>query len=241
MQSTTFNQVNVLQRDISSNSLKYIAIAAMFFDHLFAVFLAQDSMEGILSRIPGRIVAPIMCYLIAEGFFYTSDVRRYIKRLVIFAAISHFPYVLYFDLPWWKATSVIWSLALGLIALTVYKSDKISIYFKVPLILFCCMLAIPADWNYVAVLWILFFGIFRGNIVKQMISFVLIGLIFHIIPSVMDFGWARLNQLGILIAIPLLVMYKGRRGRKSKALKWGFYVFYPLHLILLFILYKALF
>lgn len=96
MQST-----NLYQRDLTSNSLKYIAIIAMFFDHFFAVFLSQDSIEGILSRIPGRVVAPIMCYLIAEGFFYTSNVKKYVNRMLIFAAISHFPFVIYFGLPWW--------------------------------------------------------------------------------------------------------------------------------------------
>src|SRR4051812_8597367 len=109
--------ISNFQKDISSNTLKYTAIIAMFFDHFFAVFIPHDSIEGSVLRITGRVVAPIMCYLIAEGFFYTSNIKKYIIRLLVFAAISHFPYVLYFDLPWWKATSVIWGLALGLIAL----------------------------------------------------------------------------------------------------------------------------
>jgi hypothetical protein len=233
MQST-----NLYQRDLTSNSLKYIAIIAMFFDHFFAVFLSQDSMEGILSRIPGRVVAPIMCYLIAEGFFYTSNVKKYINRMLIFAAISHFPYVIYFGLPWWGATSVIWSLTLGLIALAIAKNDKLAIYIKGPAVILLCILAVPADWNYVAVLWILFFGIFRGQFNKQIISFAVIGIVFHIIPSIINLGWGQLNQLGIFLAIPILVMYKGRRGKKSNFMKWGFYVFYPLHLILLYLLYR---
>jgi len=232
------SSINVFQKDITSNTLKYIAIIAMFFDHLFAVFLSQDSVEGILSRIPGRVVAPIMCYLIAEGFFYTSNVKKYINRMLVFAAISHFPYVIYFDLPWWGATSVIWSLTLGLIALTIAKNEKLAIYIKGPAIILCCFLAVPADWNYVAVLWILFFGIFRGQFTKQMISFAVIGIVFHLIPSINNLGWGQLNQLGIFLAIPLLAIYKGRRGRKSNFMKWGFYVFYPLHLVLLYLLYR---
>jgi len=230
--------ISLYQRDLTSNNLKYIAIIAMFFDHFFAVFLAQDSIEGILSRIPGRVVAPIMCYLIAEGFFYTSNVKKYVNRMLIFAAISHFPYALYFGLPWWGATSVIWSLTLGLIALAIAKNEKLSIYVKGAAVILLCILAVPADWNYVAVLWIMFFGIFRGQFIKQLISFAVIGIVFHIIPSINNIGWGQLNQLGILLAIPLLVMYKGRRGKKSNLMKWGFYIFYPLHLVLLYLLYR---
>lgn len=232
---------NLYEKDLTSNTLKYIAIIAMFFDHLFAVFILHDSVEGALSRIPGRIVAPIMCYLIAEGYFFTSDAKKYAKRLLIFAAISHFPYVIYFGLPWWKATSVFWSLALGLIALAIYKNEKLPLLVRILLIVLCCAFAIPADWNFVAVLWILFFGIYKGQFNKQIISFIVIGIVFHLVPTIINSGWSHAYQFGIFLALPFLVLYKGRRGKKSKFLKWGFYVFYPAHLLILFIIYKIVF
>ncbi|WP_099361791.1 TraX family protein [Fredinandcohnia onubensis] len=240
MQYTTYQkdmfQDTIFQRDLTSNALKYIALIAMFFDHLSAGFIPQETIAGFVLRIPGRVVAPIFCYFIAMGYFYTSNIRKYIERLVIFAAISHFPYVLYFNLPWWKTTSVMWSLALGLIALTIVKSEKLPMYAKLALVFLCCMLAYPADWNFVAVLWIVFFGIYRGQLNKQIISFVLIGIFAHLIPQIINMGWHHAYQIGIFLAIPLLLMYKGRRGRKSNLLKWGFYVFYPLHLIVLYII-----
>ena len=232
------NYITTAQKDLTANTLKYIAIIAMFFDHLFAVFVSQETLAGILLRVPGRVVAPIMCYLIAEGFHYTSNVKKYIMRLVVFAAVSHFPYILYFGYSWWQATSVFWGLALGLIALAAAKNDNFPIYIKVLVIGLCCLLAVPADWNYVAVLWILFFGLFRGQVDKQMISFAVIGTALHIIPAIVHMGWGHANQMGIFLAIPLLLMYKGRRGKKSKFLKWGFYVFYPAHLLILYFVYK---
>nr|WP_106780804.1 TraX family protein [Lysinibacillus timonensis] len=228
---------NMLQREMTSTQLKYIAIILMFFDHLFAMFLDQSSLEGALSRIPGRVVAPIMCYLIAEGFFYTSNVHKYIKRLLIFSVISHFPYVLYFDITWWRGTSVFWSLTLGLVALAVVKNNKNPLYLKVLAVIVCCILAVPADWYYIGVLWIVFFGIFRGDIGKQLLSFAVIGIFLHVVHSVYDYGWLWLNQLGMFLAVPLLLLYKGKQGRKSKFLKWGFYIFYPFHLLLLYYIY----
>ena len=40
-------------------------------------------------------------------------------------------------------------------------------------------------------------------------------------------------QIGIFLAVPLLLFYKGRQGKKSNVMKWGFYAFYPFHLLLL--------
>lgn len=222
--------------DITSNMLKYIAITAMFFDHFFAVFVAHESLAGSVLRITGRLVAPIMCYLVAEGFHYTSNVYKYIQRLLIFALISHFPYVLYFNYTWWKATSVMWGLALGLIALTIVEKTKLPIPIKILGVLVCCALAYTADWNFISVMWILFFGIHRGDFKKQMISFTVIGLIMYILPTIIRSGWMHSYEFGIFLVIPLLYFYHGRQGKKNKYLKWGFYVFYPLHLLLLYIL-----
>lgn len=220
-------------KKLSSNELKNIAILAMFFDHLFSVFVLHESVAGSLLRIIGRIVAPIMCYLIAEGFFHTKDIKKYIVRLFIFALISHFPYVMYYNLSWWKATSVIWGLLLGLIALTVVKNKKFSMAIKLAIVIACCLLAYTADWNYVSVLWIVFFGIFRGDFEKQMVSFSLIGVILYIFPTILRSGWAHSYAFGIFLAVPLIYMYSGKQGKKSRLIKWSFYVFYPAHLILL--------
>ena len=66
---------------LTSNGLKCIAVAAMFFDHFFSVFLVQEGLAGSLLRITGRVAAPIMCYLVAEGFAHTRNVRKYLGRL----------------------------------------------------------------------------------------------------------------------------------------------------------------
>lgn len=224
---------SAIPKDLSSYTLKNLAIIAMFFDHIFAVFVPQDTLEGVVLRIAGRIAAPIMCYMIAEGYHYTSDLKKYTLRLFLFAVVSHFPYVWYFGLQWWQATSVIWGLALGLVALAAAKREDWSLPLRAAIVLACCLLAVPADWNYVAVLWILFFGLFRGQTEKQLFSFAVIGILFHIIPSIREIGWTQAYQLGIFLAVPLLLLYKGRQGKKSNLMKWGFYVFYPFHLVLL--------
>lgn len=229
---------------LTANKLKIIAITAMFFDHFFAIFLAHDTIIGLASRTPGRIVAPIICYFIAEGYHYTSNRKKYILRLLVFAVISHLPYNLLFGYTlfgFFQATSVIWSLAMGLIALTAVKSDKLPFVVKPIVVAACCALAVTANWNFVAVLWVVAFGLFHGNFKKQILAFCVVGIIFHLIPTYLRFGpihegYPHWYQLGIFLAIPLLALYNGKLGKKSKTMSWFFYVFYPAHLLLIYFL-----
>lgn len=218
---------------LTSNTLKVIAVAAMFFDHFCSVFAEGYPVFLEWLRVPGRLSAPLMCYLIAEGYWHTHDLKKYMGRLFLFAVLSHFPYVLYYHLTWWKATSVIWTLFLGLLALTAARQPHMPFPLKLAAVGGCCLLAYPADWNYVGVLWILYFGLYHRSFGRQMASFALIGLFLHVLPNLFHFGWEHLYQCGIFLAIPLLACYNGRRGRRSRVIKWGFYLFYPLHLLLL--------
>ena len=226
---------------LTANKLKVIAILAMFFDHFVATFVPHEELIGIILRTPGRIAAPIICYFIAEGYFYTSNRRKYIERLLIFAVVSHLPFNLLFGIAFFQATSIIWGLALGLIALTAIKSEKVHILLKPVILGLCCLLAITANWNYVSVLWIVGFGLFRGSFTKQMIVFSIIGFVFHLIPTYINFGpghdgYPHWYQVGIYAAIPLLAMYNGKLGKKSKIMGWFFYIFYPAHLLFIYVL-----
>ena len=225
---------------LTSNQLKIIAIIAMVFDHFVAGFLPYENWAfGWLLRVPGRIAAPVMCYMVAEGYHHTSNCRKYVLRLALFAVLSHLPYNLYFGLGFFQGTSVIWALTMGLVALAAVKSRAIPWFGKILALGACCLLAVIADWNYIAVLWIVGFGLFYGSFKKQMLWFCAIGLVFYIGPAfegVGEPGWAfQWFRLGIFLAIALLAFYHGERGRKSKAVTWFFYIFYPAHLVLLYL------
>lgn len=225
---------------LTACALKNLAVAAMLFDHFIAVFWQGNETVGLLLRIPGRIVAPIMCYMIAEGYFRTSNVKKYLGRLLLFAALSHFPYVVYFELPWWRATGVIWSLFLGLLSLTIARHAALPPLLKILGVFFCCLLAYPADWNYIAVLWILLFGLFHGQWAKQAACFAAVGILFLILPAFSQGGLNPLVCCGIFLALPLIFCYNGQRGPGGRAAKWGFYIFYPAHLVVLELIKRAL-
>lgn len=227
-------------KELNAFDLKILAITAMFIDHAVAITLSHDSFLGMFLRFPGRIVAPVMCYLIAEGYYKTSNPIKYVKRLFLFSLISHLPYNLLFGFDFFEATSVMWGLFLGLASLIVIKMESTPFLLKLGFVGLACVLSLTANWNYVVVLWIVFFGLFHGDVKKQMISFLIVGTLAHIVPTFINFGllhsgFPHWYQLGIYFAVPLLGAYTGERGHTSKVMQYGFYIFYPAHLVFLYL------
>lgn len=232
-------------RSLDGNALKLIAITAMLFDHLvylfsFGIPLVQTgTFLWSLLHIPGKIVAPIMCYFIAEGYHYTSDKWKYLKRLLLFAVISHFPYVLYFQCTWWKTTSIMWGLAMGLGALMAVKSRRLSGLARGGIFLLCCGASLVSTYDVLVVLWIVAFGLYRGDFKRQMQALCLITFIggpSALLPGLVTTGWLDFYRAGTLLAIPLLALYNGQRGSHSAFAKYAFYVFFPLHHLILYMI-----
>ena len=128
-------------KKLNSNYLKLIAIIAMTIDHV-ADLLYPGMPPSIISNlfhIIGRLTAPIMFFFICEGFYHTKDIKKYIKRLFIFAIISHFAYCFAFGINFipfatgniFNQTSIMWTLAWSVVALyIVYGKNKLKEYQK---------------------------------------------------------------------------------------------------------------
>ena len=82
-------------RGFSGNTLKLIAIAAMFIDHVAWAFVPTESPLALVMHLIGRTTAPIMCFFVAEGYYHTHDLRRYMLRLGGFALLSYVPFLVF--------------------------------------------------------------------------------------------------------------------------------------------------
>lgn len=236
---------------LTANQLKLIAILAMTADHLmFVIFPNYPTDWWILAiHMLGRVTAPIMWFFIAEGYHYTRNLKQYAVRLFLLAVVSHFAYTFAFGIPFlpfqtsvFNQTSVIWALALGLLALAVAdpKNTRLTQRAKTLCILGLTVLAFCADWSSIAVLAILQIGANRGDFSKQMRGMICSVAIYAAVYFLFIDRVYGLLQMCVVLAVPLLKQYRGERG-PWKGMKWLFYVYYPAHLVLCGILRILLF
>ena len=236
---------------LNSNQLKLIAIIAMTVDHIaWAMFDGYPSaLLPLVMHIIGRLTCPIMCYFIAEGYHYTRNINKYTFRLFAFAFVSHFAYIFasndFVDfksfIPFYygnflNQTSVMWSLAWGLVMLRIADSKRIKSIYKVLLVILICIVTLPSDWSCIAALCIMAVGTNRGDFRKQMSWMIFYVALYSLVYFfAIDKAYGIL-QMGVVLSIPVIAMYNGKRGKNpkiNKFMKWFFYIFYPAHLFVI--------
>ena len=226
---------------MNRNTLKYIAIFAMVFDHIAVFLLNNDTVCYGTCRTIGRLAAPIMCFFIAEGFYYTRSRRKYGTRLGLFALISQPAYTFancrtLVTLKLISDWNVIFALFVGFLVLLCYEKIKIELIKWLAIIALCCVSFI-SDWGVIAPLWILFFYVFRNNAVKRNILFGSVAAVeiaydiclMSVKQIPLQYG---LWHFGLFLVIPLLLAYNGEKGGDGAFNKWIFYIFYPLQFVI---------
>lgn len=233
---------------LSGSTLKIIAIISMVMDHFAAAvvyymllkeyspFCTIDKLWKIYEgmRSVGRIAFPIYCFLIVEGFFYTSNRKKYALRLGGFALISEIPFDLAFydSILWWKHQNVFFVLVLGLITIMLLDKIKVQNMEAVSekavmlanlkgmlVILMNCFLAtlLHMDYYFFGILAIVIMYMTREYRLKQCLT------------GAIAFAW----EMPAPLAYILLYFYNGKRGIN---LKYFFYIFYPAHLLIFYLI-----
>ncbi len=234
------------QKGLSASEIKYIAILAMLIDHIAWKFIPIDTPLAQIMHMIGRITAPIMCFFISEGYHYTHNIKKYITRLAIFAVISHFAFSYYeegsLNNIFALKTSVIYTLLFCLLSVVIYNKNSWPMQYRYVGILIILLFADFGDWGSTAVLFTLAFEIGRDNKKNQLIGYAAVAFICNIFPLLKilifnpDMLSLQIFQMGVLLPLPLLLLYNGTKGG-GKVSKWFFYIFYPVHLIILGYLY----
>lgn len=258
------DNVDISKRPLNKIILQLIAIVTMTIDHVAWVIFPGFSYNpiAIIMHILGRITFPIFAFFIAEGYHYTRNKYKYLLRICIFGLISHVPYMMLSTsfveygpmcfipfatgngiLRFMNQGSILWSYAVGLLMLIVNDSKKIKPVFKVLLVLFLCVVSFPSDFSCVGSLVVLAIGTNREKPLKQILfSLSYIAMYVAIYCLTLDLGYG-LIQLGTVLAIPLLFLYNGKKSNNitiNKIMKWFFYIYYPLHLLILGIIKMVL-
>lgn len=240
-----------MKKTYTAFELKILAIIAMLLDHFVNLVLDIPNRNSVvvyiavLMNMVGRLTMPIMCFFISEGYYHTRNLKKYIMRLFTFAVISQIPfYIFQHETPvksfisFVKAnifqTNVIFTLFLGLCALIIAKSEKIPFAVKIVAVGALILASKYSDWKFYGVIWVLVFGLFRGDFNKQAMWFAVSVIIRCCLRNTSN-PLSFLVQLCSLAAIPLLSGYNGERGKNAGLM---FYIFYPLHLLIIGIIQR---
>ena len=167
---------------INRNFLKWAGLLSMTVDHIGMVFFVPGTAPYVLFRAVGRLAAPAMCFLLAEGFLYTSSVKNYLRRLMLCAVLSQVPFCLVQGKTLREAGfNMLFTLSLSLAVLEVYaqaepgmsgiRGRALSANKRDLLIFLLLALSAFCDWGVTAPLWTLGFYAFRGQKKRQALSY----------------------------------------------------------------------
>ena len=236
-------------RGLSQEGLKLIACVTMLLDHVGAVLVIalfyRNPSAFLLGaydalRFIGRLSFPIYCFLLAEGSAHTRNPFRYGLRLAVCALITEIPYDYAF---WggmdWQHQNVMMTLLVGFCGLEAMKKCS-NIWWKllvaVPFVLLGKL--VRGDYMGQGILLIFLFGLTREIPHKGSVQF--LGMWFIFSPNhAMMLNWLSrfsisLQEWAVLALIPIH-LYTGEKRTASRWVQWAFYLFYPVHLTVLWI------
>ncbi len=204
---------------ITGAQLKWIAILTMVVDHMGVILFP----EYLIFRYIGRLSFPIFCFLLVEGFVHTRNIQKYMIRLGGFALISEIPYDLAFnhDFLNFEKQNVFFTLCLGVGILYILKYTKNSLE-KAVYIAFGMFFAevLKSDYGAFGVALIIWFYMLYDDKIWKLLG----GAMWSF------YGGIGIQSYGAFAMIPI-GLYNGEKGRQMKYL---FYLFYPVHLLVLY-------
>ena len=224
-----------MKKCLSNFDLKLIAIITMTIDHIGVVF--GTPFYNFL-RAVGRLSFPIFAFLLTEGYVHTKSFGKYFFRLLVLALISEviYDYVFYGSFIYLEANNIFFTLALGLLTLWLldksrtlvkkYFKEKIDLTIILPItyLLIIVVMGLIAEflnfsYGMLGILVISFFYLFKKNFPLTVLSVSLSTLIL-----------GDTMQYFSLLSLILIYFYNKKLGKKCKVF---FYLYYPLHILVL--------
>lgn len=236
--------------DISAAVLHVLAMTLMLMDHLWATLF--PSLDWLTCA--GRIAFPIFAFMIVEGYYHTHNFEKYMRRLFLFALLSEIPFDLMYGgtvfYPFHQ--NVIWTFIIGLCGIqlmeTARKTNKIFIYGFTSLAViiagFLLGTVSMVDYYGAGVLTVFVFYFFHQRkwwcLFGQIMTLYWInvemlgGLMYPMTIFGLKFELCQ-QGLALLSLIPIW-LYRGRQGYHTKSFQYLCYAFYPVHMLLLYMI-----
>ena len=208
----------------------------MFFDHMGYIIFKKTSYFNYI----GRIAFPLFAFQSVQGYLHTKDFVKYIRNLTILAIISQIPFSLYI----YKISSsgifklnVLFTLILGLIAIFIYDKCKNKIIgFLSILLIGIISILLKTDYNIYGISIIFIFYYFKDKRLLMNLSFIAVTLIKYIISIIQNFSSIQTYIIYFISTCSSLIFINLFNKKQGPKLKYLFYIFYPLHLLIIYLI-----
>lgn len=244
--------MEILERRLSRrpsldrDTIKYIAMAAMLVNHIGTIFLTPGTFLYELFLDIGYFTAPVMCYFLVEGYRLTHSRKLYGRRLFVFAVLSELPFCLAFSHGaevYFVAMNMIFTLFLCFLLLEVMEKEPKG-FARGLLVALLILASTVSDWAILAPVYTMLFYKAGQDREKQKKAFFWAAALFGAFGLAGSPEWYSglqrlLYALGCMSGVAaagvcIVCFYNGRRAQRGQRFsKWFFYLFYPVHLLLL--------
>lgn len=239
-----------MKKGISQEGLKIIACLTMLIDHIgyeiiYPLYSSTAVLHGgstlynmyLLCRMVGRISFPIFAFLLVEGIHHSRNRKKYAMRLALGAVLAEIPYNLMVSGEvFWRQQSVMLTLLLGFFAVLAMERCRSLSWKPVAAVPFAVLAELlMADYGWTGVAVIVLFQLSREMYRKNFVRFFGMVVLFHYTSSMVFWVGNLSLPMQALGALSMLFIasYDGRKLTRSKAAQWAFYLFYPVHLLVL--------
>ncbi len=226
-------------KGLDRNTIKWLAMFTMALNHVAVGLMDPSDIWYEVFVDIGFFTAITMCYFLVEGYHYTRSKADYAKRLLICAVMS--------QLPFYMATGVggfNMMFTLFCCFMILYIRENVPQPWKETGILLFTIITLVSDWALFAPAFTLMFAEAGKDRKKLAISYgvsaVVFGLFFflsysQVYPTHLALFHGFCSSLGMVASgIVILCFYNGQKTRSGrKGSKWAFYLFYPIHLLVI--------
>lgn len=235
-----------LHPGLNRDTIKYLAMLTMLLNHISHIFLETGTFLASLFEDVGYFTAPVMCWFLVEGYQYTRSKRNYALRLLLFAVLSEIPFCLvlsYGDGIQFVGLNMMFTLFFCFLILLAEEKIK-NRFLRIVVQILLVLATMICDWPIVAALYTIMFSHTYQSKRKAAVSFAAATLIFafflyqsniFLYSGVESVIQTICGSLGVAAAgITILCFYNGKRADRGRTFsKWFFYLFYPVHLLIL--------
>lgn len=219
--------------------IKIIACITMVLDHIKYAIPVTD---GFITEYFGRISFPLFAFVATEGYIHTSNLKKYISRLFLFAIISQIPFMFFRTLVGeWKLLNIMFTLLFGIFSILVYDKIK-NKYISLPICIFIMLIGnfLNVDYGWFGIASILIMYIFKNRKSTLCFMYILLVLIYYYLTyySIIKFIDIKSIIFSIIFTIIPIIFIMFYNGKKGRSMKYFFYAFYPIHMLILYFISK---